>query len=430
MTGRSNRRTANRSAIDIFLSWPLWLSVVVLTLLAIGLSGTAGVAVIAVVVGEVVPISVVLAFTIPALIVPPAAFAQLWAMRRAWRSERELARFFESTEALLAIGDWSGRLFRTSPSWHDLIGFTAEELAEGHFIAFVHPDDVAETIREAKKLGTGEHRSVGFVNRLRRKGGGYVWLQWNATSDPRRKLIYATAVDVTSRVESEALKDALISTVNHEIRTPLAAIYAALKIVQGMQTDCASDQSQRMLKIAETNADRLVRMIDDMLDVQRIEAGTANYQIAPCDVAELLAAVADQARLLHAGSTVALRVVDEAPGAWALADPDRLHQVLSNLLSNAYKFAPPVSDVTLAVRPAGLGLRFTVLDEGPGVPEADRERVFERFYQSGRHNKGGSGLGLAICRTLMRDMGGAIGMEPAPPPGAAFFVEIPAAPPA
>jgi signal transduction histidine kinase len=90
-----------------------------------------------------------------------------------------------------------------------------------------------------------------------------------------------------------------------------------------------------MLKIAETNADRLVRMIDDMLDVQRIEAGNTNYHIAPCDIAALISAVADQARLLHSDSAVALVVVDEAPGAKALADPDRLHQVLSNLLSNA-----------------------------------------------------------------------------------------------
>lgn len=430
MSPQLNHRTADRIFVGRVLGWPLWLGTIVLSLVTIVGSGIVGSLVIYLTVGALQPAAYLFAFGIPALIIPPAALAQLWAMRRAWRSESELARFFESTEALLAIGDWSGRLFRTSPSWYDLVGFTADEMAGGHFIAFVHPDDAEETIREAKKLGSGDHRSVGFVNRFRRKTGGYVWLQWNATADRRRKLIYATAVDATARVESEALKDALISTVNHEIRTPLAAIYAALKIVQGMQTDCASDQSQRMLKIAESNADRLVRMIDDMLDVQRIEAGTANYQIAPCDVAELLAAVADQARLLHAGSTVALRVVDEAPGAWALADPDRLHQVLSNLLSNAYKFAPPASDVTLAVRPAGLGLRFTVLDEGPGVPEADRERVFERFYQSGRHNKGGSGLGLAICRTLIRDMGGAIGMEPAPPPGAAFFVEIPAAPPA
>ena len=427
MTDRPNRRAPSRSIVDNVLRSPLWLSATVLSVLAIGFSGTAGIAVIAVVVGEVVPISVGLAFAVPAVIVPPAALAQIWAMRRAWRSERELARFFDSTEALLAIGDWSGRLFRTSPSWHGLIGFSAEELAATHFIDFVHPDDVEDTIREAKKLGSGTHRSVGFVNRFRRKDGGYVWLQWNATSDRGRKLIYATAVDVTTRVESEALKDALISTVNHEIRTPLASIYAALKIVQGMQNDCASDQSQRMLKIAETNADRLVRMIDDMLDVQRIEAGNTNYHIAPCDIAALISAVADQARLLHSDSAVALVVVDEAPGAKALADPDRLHQVLSNLLSNAYKFAPPNTTVTLTVRPTPSGLRIAVQDEGPGVPDADRERVFDRFFQSGQHNKGGSGLGLAICRTLMRDMDGTIGVAPASPPGATFFIDIPTA---
>lgn len=408
------------------LRWPLWFSTALLSLLSVSGSGAIGLVVVYIAVGELQPLAYMFAFGIPALIVPPAALAQLWAMRRAWRSERQLAHFFDSTEALLAIGDWSGRLIRTSPSWHGLIGFSAEELAASHFIDFVHPDDVEETIAEAKKLGSGTHRAVGFVNRFRRKAGGYVWLQWNATSDPGRKLIYANAVDVTTSVESEALKDALISTVNHEIRTPLASIYAALKIVQGMQGECRTDETQRMLAIAEANSDRLVRMIDDMLDVQQIEAGTVNYTIAPCDVAASLRAAADQARLLHADSGVDLVVADDAPATPAMADPDRLLQVLSNLLSNAYKFAPRGTAITLVAKARADRIRFTVQDRGPGIPAGDRERVFERFFQSGQHNKGGSGLGLAICRTLVRDMNGTIGIEPTSP-GVTFFVDLPAA---
>ncbi len=409
------------------LDWPLWRSTLFLSIAAVAVSGINGMIIIYLLVGVLEPTAIMLAFFIPGVVVPPAAMLQLWGLRRAHRSERELARFFATTGALLAIGNFSGRFTRLSPSWERVLGYSPAEMSAVRFNEFIHPDDLERTTRELALLASGRHQTKAFVHRFRHKHGGFCWLQWNATSDVRRKLIYATAVDITARVEAEAFKDSLISTVNHEIRTPLASLFAALKIATGMQDNQLPPQTSRMLNIAESNAERLVRIIDDMLDLERIQTGNVEYRLAPRSAEALVESAADQARFLFEEAEVELEVFDDSRGRRIEVDELRLQQVLGNLLSNAAKFAPTGSTVRLSAEIDGDGdsVRFRVSDRGPGVLPGDRERVFERFYQSPAHDKGGSGLGLAICKTLVEGMGGEIGIEPDHGGGATFFVRFP-----
>ncbi|NQV79500.1 MAG: PAS domain-containing sensor histidine kinase [Alphaproteobacteria bacterium] len=412
--------------IGRLLDWPLWRSATAISVASIVGSGIVGMGVVALVVGSLEPMAIALSFLIPALVVPPAALIQLWALRRAHQSEREMGRFFATTGALLAIGDWRGHLIRLSPSWERLLGHTPIEMAAVHFSEFIHPDDVEDTMREAVKLRSSPHQTAAFDTRFRHKNGSYLWLQWNASADSRRRLVYATAVDITARVEAESFKDSLIATVSHEIRTPLSSLFAALKIATSMQTAPLPAQTQRMLEIAESNAERLVHVIDDMIDLERIEKGTLEYTLVACDVSMLLTTAVDQVRFLFEDADIALVIHDTTHGQRVLVDEQRMQQVLGNLLSNTVKFAPSGSTVQLSAATAGRTVRITVRDEGPGVATADQERVFERFYQSGNHNKGGSGLGLAISQTLVRGMGGEIGIDPGTSPGAVFFVDFPA----
>jgi len=405
-----------------FLEWPVWLSSGALSAVAIVFTGTVGSIVIYFVVGNLVPTAWVLAFLVPAVVVPPAAAIQIWALRRAYISEREARGFFKSAAALLGIADWNGHFIRVSPSWERLLGHTAEEIAGVHFREFVHPDDLDRTMAEAARLGTGAD-SVGFVNRLRRRDGSYCWLQWTATSDPRRRRIYATAVDITERMEAEALRDGIVSTVNHEIRTPLASVSGALKILTDMTGDAES--TQRMIRIAAANTDRLVRMVDDMLDLERDAAGVAQYTLESCAVASLLEEAVADCRHLFSPNDVTLDI--RSLDASVIADKRRLHQVLCNLLGNAAKFAPVGSTVRLsATRQTGL-VRFTVEDEGPGIAAKDRDQIFNRFYQGAGSDHTGSGLGLSICRAFVNGMSGTIYVDNTAGGGARFFVDLPEA---
>ena len=408
-----------------FLDWPLWRSTLLLSVVFVALSGSLGVAIVYALFGVLETSAVVMSFLIPAMVVPAAAFVQLYALRRARHSERELSRFFATTGALLAIGDFTGRFTRLSPSWERLLEHTPLEMSAVHFSEFLHPDDVEPTMKEVKLLTSGGHQTSAFLNRFRHKHGDYCWLQWNATADTRRRLIYATAVDVTARVEAESFKDSLISTVNHEIRTPLASLFAALKISTGMQATDLPEQTARMLEIAEANAERLVRIIDNTLDLERIQTGNVEYRLTPHPVNALIDTAAEQARFAFEDAGVGLETVDQSHGAGLLVDELRLQQILGNLLTNAAKFAPAGSTVRLAAYERDGIVRLSVTDQGPGIPPSERERVFDRFYQVSGHDKGGSGLGLAISKTLAEGMSGEIGVEEAPDGGAVFFVRFP-----
>ena len=402
------------------LEFPVWLSASALSVVATAVSGVIGCLIIFAIVGELPPTSILLAFLIPAAVIPPTAALQIWALRRAYISEREVGGFFKSAAALLGIADWNGHFIRVSPSWERLLGHTAEEIGAVHFREFVHPDDLDRTMLEAKQLGAATD-SVGFVNRLRRRDGTYCWLQWTATSDPRRRRIYATAVDISERMEAEALRDGIVSTVNHEIRTPLASVSGALKILMDMDGD--QDSAQRMIKIASANTERLVRMVDDMLDLERDTAGVARYTLEPCAVSALLGdAVADCRHLFsQKDTTLDVRDLD----ASVIADGRRFHQVLCNLLGNAAKFAPAGSTVCLAATRHNGQVRFTVADEGPGIAAKDRDQIFNRFYQGAGSDHTGSGLGLSICRAFVTGMNGTIHADTSAPAGARFHVDLP-----
>ncbi len=408
-----------------FVDLPLWLSTAILSAAAVSISAIIGSLVIWLAVGELAPLAFGLAFIIPGIVVPPAAALQLWAMRRARRSESELSRFFNTTDAIMVVGDEAGRLIRVNPACQKLLGYSAAEFAAGNFIQFVHPEDVALTQDEADRFDDPTHRSTAFVNRFQRKDGSTLWLQWNATADSKRRLIYATAIDVSARVETESFKDSLIATVNHEIRTPLTSLYGALRIVNEMQTSALPEDTRRMLGIAESSAERLVRIIDNTLDVERIQTGNVEYKLEPHRASALIDTAAEQARFTFEDAGIELVILDRSDGRQVLIDELRMQQVLGNLLANAAKFAPAESTVRLAAELDHGNILFSVADCGPGIPLAERERVFDRFYQVPQRKKAGSGLGLAISKTLVEGMNGRIAVEENPGGGATFLVRFP-----
>ena len=210
---------------------------------------------------------------------------------------------------------------------------------------------------------------------------------------------------------------AVLADVSHELRTPLAALQARLEnLVDGVEAP-DPEVLATMLRATE----RLSRLVSQVLDLSRLEAGTEVVQACPFALADVLEGAADEARLLSPGTSLVLEV---EPGCKALGDPERIHQVVANLLENAIRHSPPGGVVRLRAAPADRAemVAVEVADEGPGIPEADAERVFERFH---RGAEGGSGLGLAIARWIVDLHGGTIRALPGTPSGCLVRVELP-----
>ena len=244
-------------------------------------------------------------------------------------------------------------------------------------------------------------------------------------------------VDLRQRTEMDSVKDEFISTVSHELRTPLTSIRGALGLLSAGLMGKVDDKAANLLRIASTNTDRLVRLINDILDLERMSSGSAPLQPRPCSMRDLVLQSVDTMSSMAGAARVSLEIVPE-PGDSPMmleADPDRIQQVLTNLLSNAIKFSPPGSTVWVRseTRPGELTVR--VEDKGRGVPVGKLESIFERFTQvdpADARQKGGTGLGLAICRSIVAQHGGHIWAErndarvPSEP-GTTFGVRLPRA---
>jgi signal transduction histidine kinase len=240
------------------------------------------------------------------------------------------------------------------------------------------------------------------------------------------------AVSHARLAELDQLKSDFLGNVSHELRTPLASIKGYVDNLLDGVTGPLGDRQRHYLGRVQANAERLTRMVSDLLDLTRIEAGKIELQPAPLDVGRLLDDVAEG--LGPVARTRAIRLAVEAaacPRLWG--DPDKVHQVLTNLVANALKFSPRDGEVRVAAAPDGPdAVRLAVSDTGAGIPVAQRELVFDKFYQVGRPDgarPGGSGLGLTIARHLVELHGGRIWVEDAPGGGSMFVVRLPTAGP-
>lgn len=233
--------------------------------------------------------------------------------------------------------------------------------------------------------------------------------------------------DVSERRATERMKDEFVSVVSHELRTPLTAIRATLGLLATGKLCQAGGGCTRMVAVGVENADRLMRLVNDILDLERIESGLVTMEKKACNPANLMEKAVDLMRVTAETQGVTLAVHRLSATIWA--DPDRVMQVMINLLSNAIKFSPAGGAVSLSARKKDGEIVFQVQDQGRGIPANKLSRIFERFQQvdsSDSRQKGGTGLGLAICRSIVAQHGGRIWAESAPGQGSAFFFTIPA----
>ncbi len=234
--------------------------------------------------------------------------------------------------------------------------------------------------------------------------------------------------DITERKQMEMMKNEFISTVSHELRTPLTSIRGSLDLVLGGAVGALSEPMEAMLRVAANNTERLLLLINDILDIQKIESGKMAFRFAPINIKDfVLQSITDnEAYANQYGVRFVIKPIADDPIAFA--DKDRLMQVMANLLSNAAKFSPPDNEIEISATRREHAIRISVTDHGPGIPEEFQPQVFEKFTQADStdsRNKGGTGLGLSISRLIIEKHGGHIDFVSRSGIGTTFFFDLP-----
>jgi signal transduction histidine kinase len=293
--------------------------------------------------------------------------------------------------------------------------------------------DVLEDPAEADAL-LREVRSAGHVSRdlaLRTsKGARWFAVEARRIPDPvtGQEAVVLSAHDVTARRRAEAAKEELISVVSHELRTPLTAIRGALSLLSHGRETGDRQHEEELLAMASENSARLGRLLDDLLDVQKLGAGLLLLRRAPASLRALVDEAASLLTPMARTRGVRLCVTGSAEDALVNVDSERVLQVLTNLVSNAIKHSPAGGEVRVAVAVTRDRARVTVEDEGPGVPPSFRQRMFDRFTQADSSDArpiAGVGLGLYIAKMLVEHHGGQLSFDESREQGAAFSFELP-----
>jgi signal transduction histidine kinase/ActR/RegA family two-component response regulator len=234
------------------------------------------------------------------------------------------------------------------------------------------------------------------------------------------------ARDISEAKKVERIKNEFVATVSHELRTPLTSIRGALGLLEGGILGALDEATLEIVRIARTNSDRLIRLVNDMLDLQKIEAGKLELAWREATVRSLVDTSVDSVRGMAEEAGVTIRVGAIAD-LYVKVDVDRMVQVLTNLLSNAAKFSPRGGEVVVRAVAAESRIRLEVVDRGPGIAPELLPRLFQKFQQldaSDKRAKGGTGLGLAISRAIVEELGGTIGVSSSAGEGSTFWIEI------
>jgi PAS domain S-box-containing protein len=343
------------------------------------------------------------------------------------KAERELDRFFDLSIDLLCIADLQGRFKRLNPAFEATLGYSMDELLSRPFLEFVHPDDVQSTLRELASLRSG-NKTIRFENRYVCKDGTVKWIAWTATPVPEEELVYAAARDVTGAKELDRLKTDFVATVSHELRTPLTSIRGSLGLLASGVMGKLPPDAHEMVAIAERNSVRLMTLINDILDFEKLDSGKVEMELRPTPLLRILerSIESTSAYAMQEGVGIELHSANAA----VLADETRLVQVVVNLLSNAVKHSERGARIAVRADAADDWVEVSVEDRGCGIPAEAQGQLFERFHQidSGDSRaKPGTGLGLAICKAIVDKHGGTIGVKSRVGEGSTFWLRIRAA---
>ena len=332
--------------------------------------------------------------------------------------------------------DMEGRLTFLNPSAAGMLGYEVDEIIGGNMHKLVQHSHADGSVYPAEECPVDKGLNSNMPIRVRdevywRKDGTCFPVEYVAcplVDEGRTTGIVVAFQDVTERRRLDRMKDEFISTVSHELRTPLTSLRASLGLIAGGVLDGRPEKTAQMLDLAVGNCDRLARLVNDILDFERIGSGRLQLSCASHPAGELLHRAAEVMQASASKAGVRFNIESDAVNVWA--DSDRVLQTLTNLIGNSIKFSSHGSEIRLrAHQNGGQMIRMEVHDEGRGIPADKLEIIFERFQQvdaSDSRAMGGTGLGLAICRSIVKEHGGEIWAESLAEKGSSFYFTLPA----
>jgi len=335
-------------------------------------------------------------------------------------------------DGLITVSD-RGVIDSMNHACSEIFGYTEEELIGQSFTKLLtsqagsmYADKLQNYLRTGEKTIIGQRVETEGVT----KDGSVIPLEFAINEMWLGETRYFTTNvrDITERKRLDRMKSEFISTVSHELRTPLTSIRGSLGLILGKSADLLPEKSRRMLELAARNSERLTLLINDILDLEKIETGRMEFELANVD----LLALARQAVVDNEGYAtqhhVSLKLISSLDHAFIQSDAHRLLQVFANLISNAVKYSPDNGVVEISVTKDKATFCVSVSDKGQGIPDEFRNRIFQRFAQadsSSTRQKGGTGLGLSITKAIVECFGGSIGYDSQLGEGTRFYFNIP-----
>jgi PAS domain S-box-containing protein len=357
----------------------------------------------------------------------------LEAHRQVQAAARKLSLYSERAPIAVLEVDANGTILDINPAAENLFGYAAPELAGRNcFHMLLAPEEREATQAWWQRIMAAGQPATTVAERCLRRDGLELACEWTVTplvdDEGRVGSVVMQGRDITQQRTAERVRSEFTSTLSHELRTPLTSILGSLQLLTSGALGSLDQDQTELVDLAERNGQRLLDLINEVLDIEKLESGRLSLVPETLALDDL---VRESLRLNQGYADrfqVRLALDGEPPRLDVRADRKRLMQVMTNLLSNAAKFSPPGGAVEVAVRRDGERVRVLVSDRGPGIPEKFRPRIFGRFAQADLADsqiKGGAGLGLAICKRLVEMMQGEIGFEDRAGGGTSFFFELP-----
>jgi PAS domain S-box-containing protein len=353
---------------------------------------------------------------------------------RRWRS------LLDNVQLVVVGLTQDGTVEYVNPFFLALTKFSLEEVVGKNWIEHFIPAHQRPSLQSCFAEVIEHNFHPHYQNSILTQSGEERMIAWSNTllRNPEGVVIGTMSIgeDITERYQLERMKAEFVSVVSHELRTPLTSMQAALSLLVDNIIDPATEEGQEVIEIASTGVDRLVRLVNDILDLERLESGKIRLEKRLCNTVDLINSAVGQMQEMANRAGV---ILNAFPQSFQIdADRDRILQVLTNLLSNAIKFSSSGSTVTLSIEMRDIApdspplrypmLLFTLRDQGRGIPADKLDSIFERFQQvdaSDSREKGGTGLGLAICRSIVQQHGGQIWVESIVGQGSTFYFTLP-----
>jgi len=349
------------------------------------------------------------------------------------KSEEKQRAILETIADAIITIDRRGLIASFNPAAEIIFGYSANEVI-GNNVSMLMPEserDVHHGYTDNSSLNGSR-----IINKARdleglRKDGSLFPLELNVTSMASNNFTGFVGIlrDITERKQMDKMKNEFISTVSHELRTPLTSIRGSLGLISGGAVGELPEKAKELLRIAGNNTERLLLLINDILDIQKIESGELTFKFHSHELMKIIKRVVEENTAYAEQHNVVFNIVEDVSDILVYVDEDRFHQVMANLLSNAAKFSSSNDTIEIVVSYRRKNVRVAVTDHGVGIPESFQAKLFDKFTQSDSSDtrkKGGTGLGLSISKTIIEKMGGEIGFVSKEGIGSTFYIDLPA----